>query len=322
MIDPEITKKVNELRAHTVFHTSVPVDWDRHRELIDEEPDDNGWFTAVHYTEGEGDDAREHTLIVGAGPVVALWLNGRAYHRYETGEYADHYRADADDADVMAERDADALFDLTNGRDFPAAEGPVWPSYYPCPFDDPHAAAVALKGIALAPVQVDGESGVALTGGGMNMNWDIAAAFVALGFLPPAEIAATLPVQGDRGRSAGDQLITESCLASLEHARSRRAGDHADLLKRAAGWGHPAEPAYTVLGVWLDGVPYAAGMVDGHLLTYEGDERAFSEGGTWCQHVTAATSDAALEAAVRAVIERREARERELMEAWEESENG
>jgi hypothetical protein len=55
--------------------------------------------------------------------------------------------------------------------------------------DDAVSAAVAIRDLPLCVVRVGNDYGMALTGGGMDLSWDICAAYVALGCLPPAHFA-------------------------------------------------------------------------------------------------------------------------------------
>lgn len=54
---------------------------------------------------------------------------------------------------------------------------------------DEWEAAWRLRHLPVVLVEVDGIYGVALTGGGMDMSWYLAAAFVECGFLPPLELS-------------------------------------------------------------------------------------------------------------------------------------
>lgn len=66
----------------------------------------------------------------------------------------------------------------------------------------------------------DGSWELALTSSGMDMTWEIAEAYMRLGFLPPFEFC-NLPAMADRGESERDRKIIEVCrtaaLAYAEH---------------------------------------------------------------------------------------------------------
>lgn len=75
-------------------------------------------------------------------------------------------------------------------------DGPMM-NYY-CPielrYDMTHeAAADILADTCLVLVEVHGETGLALSGGGMDLSWEICEAFMLLGSLPPAHFARRLP---------------------------------------------------------------------------------------------------------------------------------
>lgn len=77
------------------------------------------------------------------------------------------------------------------------ADGPMMNHLWPLEtIQDPRDVALAIAGHNLCVI-VDGDTaeirGLALTGGGMDLSWDIAAGYVAAGYLPPL---ALLPLPG------------------------------------------------------------------------------------------------------------------------------
>ena len=66
-------------------------------------------------------------------------------------------------------------------------------------------------------VEVDGEFGLALAGGGMDMSWDIVAAYVTLGPLPPIHFA-DLPNMGSSQAHPARQYVFKAMLRSLDVA--------------------------------------------------------------------------------------------------------
>lgn len=64
-------------------------------------------------------------------------------------------------------------------------------------------------------VQVGGETYLALTGGGMDLSWEICEAYLRCGYLPPAHFARHLPKMGGRGSSDLDRDILDACRLSL-----------------------------------------------------------------------------------------------------------
>lgn len=69
----------------------------------------------------------------------------------------------------------------------PEASGPMMNYFYECPLKDQCAAALAIAHLPLCVVEdtITGNTGFALTGGGMDFTWEICAAYIACGFLPP-----------------------------------------------------------------------------------------------------------------------------------------
>jgi hypothetical protein len=63
-------------------------------------------------------------------------------------------------------------------------------------------------------VTVDGTYFLALTGGGMDMTWEIAESYINLGYYPPAHFCR-LPGMAGRGKSARDRRIIECCNEGL-----------------------------------------------------------------------------------------------------------
>lgn len=63
-------------------------------------------------------------------------------------------------------------------------------------------------------VQIGDEYYLALTGGGMDLSWEICASYVALGHYPPAHFAR-LPTMAGRGKSTADRALLVACRRSL-----------------------------------------------------------------------------------------------------------
>lgn len=92
------------------------------------------------------------------------------------------------------------------------AEGPMMNYSYACDVDTD--AAIELVHLPLCIVRFeDGETCLALTGGGMDLSWQICEAYMRLGFIPPTHYAR-LPMMGGRGSSEGDKRIIEACRES------------------------------------------------------------------------------------------------------------
>ena len=108
------------------------------------------------------------------------------------------------------------------------AEGPMMNYFYPVELfgTDEEEAARRLLHLPLAVVTFkdSDEVALALTGGGMNLSWEICEGYMRLGQLPPLAFC-DLPHMAGRGASAyspqsreRDLRIVEACRASCEHA--------------------------------------------------------------------------------------------------------
>ncbi|MFA5693247.1 MAG: hypothetical protein WC907_06470 [Acholeplasmataceae bacterium] len=80
-------------------------------------------------------------------------------------------------------------------------EGPMMNYAYPIKFyraDGMQEAALALVDLPLIPVTIDDEEYLALTGGGMDLSWQICEAYMRLSYLPPTRFANLPKMAGDR----------------------------------------------------------------------------------------------------------------------------
>ena len=100
--------------------------------------------------------------------------------------------------------------------------------YYPVDLDDLDDAAKTIVDTPLCAVSVGGQTGLALTGGGMDLSWEICEAFLLLGFAPPAHFARNLPRMG-REKSRLGKTILQGCLKSLEASERWAASGVADV---------------------------------------------------------------------------------------------
>ena len=110
------------------------------------------------------------------------------------------------------------------GHPLSTGEGPMMSYYYPLPGfrGDPNEAAKRIVDLPLCLVYFPKEDdyALALTGGGMNLQWEICEAFIRLGYLPPVRFS-DLPNMAGRGKSKRDQVIIRACLRSFDGARDR-----------------------------------------------------------------------------------------------------
>lgn len=100
------------------------------------------------------------------------------------------------------------------------SEGPMMNYYYPLPDlrrlgDDPYAAAEAISDLPLCVVQFGGGFALALTGGGMDLSWEICEAFTRLGFLPPLHFC-DLPRLAGKRIEERERYVVDACRRSAD----------------------------------------------------------------------------------------------------------
>lgn len=184
---------VTELRAGNIDAKPITVNgWDG-----DEVVNDEAWsffeYTTVTMESGEEVEVvvRDYSSIVLAADETGrmVEINGG------TGGYIPNAESYVDDTDEDDENalTAQDLEDLESGDIIEAsAEGPMMNYWYPVDvIDESNAAEAAyiLRNLPLVVVMVDDQWGIALSGGGMDLTWEIAAAYCALGMLPPVHFA-------------------------------------------------------------------------------------------------------------------------------------
>lgn len=102
------------------------------------------------------------------------------------------------------------------------ADGPMMGYYYPLPgFRGGEEEAVKLRDLPLCLVRFLGEEvdeeeewSLALTGGGMDLSWEICEAFMVLGYLPPTHFC-NLPAMADKLYTTRNRWILAGCNRSL-----------------------------------------------------------------------------------------------------------
>lgn len=94
----------------------------------------------------------------------------------------------------------------------------------------------ALAGLPLCLVEYDGEPFLALTGGGMDLSWEICQAYVNLGYLPPVAFCSDLPNMGDaRVRPE----VVRAGAQALSIARDRAAWRFDRFMEQWGAWSGP-----------------------------------------------------------------------------------
>jgi hypothetical protein len=97
------------------------------------------------------------------------------------------------------------------------SDGPAMNYYYPIESNDVRATALAVRDLPLCVVEMNDRdtTGLVLTGGGMDLSWEICEGYIACGHYPPAHFA-DLPVYADRGKSEKDRRTIQACIRSCE----------------------------------------------------------------------------------------------------------
>ena len=97
-------------------------------------------------------------------------------------------------------------------------QGPMMSGYWPLPGfrGDADTTAEAIVDLPLCLVHIEESDawGLALTGGGMDLSWEIAEAYALVGFMPPAAIE--LPAMCGRGTSKRDRAIIATMRESYQ----------------------------------------------------------------------------------------------------------
>jgi len=143
------------------------------------------------------------------------------------GEKWDYFEADycQDCGQRVVARGEERHHYLDNETDchgYICCEGPMMNYFYPLPisrgdsFDGDEAAKKIVK-VSLCVVHLEDsdEWGLALTGGGMNLSWDICSAYIRLGYLPPAHFC-DLPNFAGMKLSRGNAAIIAACRRALK----------------------------------------------------------------------------------------------------------
>jgi hypothetical protein len=151
-------------------------------------------------------------------PVNADWTKGYG----ETWEYTEASHCSECNAVVIG-REGDRHRDVDSDSTCLGSlsgEGPMMSYWYPVEIDDKEEAARALVDLPVCVVEVDGQTGLALTGGGMDLSWDICEAFVVLGYLPPLHFCDLPGMAGKNPDSARNRRTVAACLKSCVVAAS------------------------------------------------------------------------------------------------------
>lgn len=201
----------------------IQIDWRRAFETGEAE------FWDVEDVEINTDKGRESfKVVVNTNSPCAVMLQGEQYAAFETYEdYCQTLHVDDEGEPVGVQLTEDEFEALMQADTY--AEGPMMNYWYPIGLrEEEIEAACAIKDLPLCFVKVDDVDGIALTGGGMDLSWQICEAYVRLGYLPPVHF--TLPRMADRW-TPDHEMVYRAMMRSLASAAAsleRQRGDLAD----------------------------------------------------------------------------------------------
>lgn len=218
--------EVENLSLQAIDVKPIDIDW---REALDLEGERGQFWEAFTYEVGEtDDDEREFTLIANNGTVVGVVIDDVAYKDWDAYEddvlYGLHEDYDPDDEDTFPEGAiTEEFFDRLMEVEpyMHGSEGPMMNYWYPINDNageygkDPLDLAAKIGHLPLCVVEVEDNLGLALTGGGMDLSWQICAAFVALGMAPPVHFAH-LPAMAETWTEDRHERVYEAMRRSLE----------------------------------------------------------------------------------------------------------
>lgn len=122
----------------------------------------------------------------------------------------------------------DVAFALTEEEIDAQRYQPIYNVLYPLPqqFQMPTDVRRRLNNMTVVRVD-DDETGLALTGCGMDFTWEICETYMRLGYYPPVALCR-LPEMADRGCSKLDRAIVAACMRSVDAVvkRHRRTYEH------------------------------------------------------------------------------------------------
>lgn len=173
---------------------------------------------------------------VNARPVWVDWTNDYQDERWEAWEAVEcddcgHTRVvespgGGEPCDIEHDDDEAAPCE----GELPETEGPMMSWAWPVTLRrGPEDAAESLTHLPVCVVEYQ-EHGtlLALTGGGMDLSWELCEAYIRLGLAPPFALC-DLPRMAGRGESDHDRRIIEACQRSCEHVVSDAQGIAARL---------------------------------------------------------------------------------------------
>lgn len=243
---------IEELSAAVLDIRSVNTRWNND----DNFPEDGESWQYWESFNFELESGRDVTLISNSGRVVAGFIDGGLRIGFDGGEVdvdsiecleceGTGSAGDEDDPDVdeckdcagtgnqakLTEDDIQALNDI-DGPEYHGSEGPMMNYRYPVEGADSDdvgtyrhrmdaiEAAYVLRGVPLCVVEYDDGIALALTGGGMDLSYEICEAFTLLGYYPPTAFC-DLPHMAGMERNESYDYVTSAIRAGLGVAAQR-----------------------------------------------------------------------------------------------------
>ncbi len=131
--------------------------------------------------------------------------------------------------------------DKTDCDGYVLTEGPMMNCFYPLPrFDhvDPQEATRRIVDLPLCLIYLEDtdEYGMALTGGGMDLSWEICEAYMLLGYLPPITYC-DLPVMAGKKLNRRNRWIMAGCRRTTKvvSIRAKMTREHLHRIHRICG---------------------------------------------------------------------------------------
>lgn len=155
---------------------------------------------------------------------LEAWAEDHDVNRPSALDWA---KADEDEQEQMLDELREDVF--RHMQDEPDLFAPMMNYIYPLPYYRGSASdaqsVLTQVGVSVVVVEVDGDVYLALSGGGMDMSWDICRAYMELGYLPPFHFS-DLPRFAGMEWSEENAWVLAGCLKSAEILRgwaTRRA---------------------------------------------------------------------------------------------------
>lgn len=177
---------------------------------------------------------------IDAKPIDFDWSDHRFQAMWESHEASTCEKCGVAIVSYGGDKHCNIDNDVSCDGHVPDSDGPMMNYAYPLPEArlDVELAAIDLVNLPVCVItHEDEENGrieLALTGGGMDLSWEICEAYMRLGYLPPVHFE--LPGMAGRGTSAKDKWILAGYLRSCKVAEGwarRKAERVRELVKQA-----------------------------------------------------------------------------------------